>query len=152
MIAGSQKVEVFVDGSLVFATREPAPSFEGEPIGTAREAAPWFASIQGMPQEVFAVMSLTAANRPIRTRWTTVGVLDSNLVHPREVFADPLTDRAAKIIVAHNHPSGTLEPSAEDLALTRRLVDAGKLLGIDLLDHLIVSGGKFVSLRERGHM
>ena len=76
MPSQDRKVEVYVDGSLVFATREPAPPFEGEPIGSAREAAPWFASIQGMPQEVFAVMSLTAANRPIRTRWTTVGVAD----------------------------------------------------------------------------
>jgi DNA repair protein RadC len=147
-----QRLEVFVDGSLVYATREPIVPFEGKPIQSAQDAAVWFASIREMPQEVFAVMSLTAANRPIQTRWTTVGLLDSNQVHPREAFADALTDRAASIIVAHNHPSGTLEPSPEDLALTKRLQKAGELLGIRVLDHLILNTESFVSLKEKGHM
>jgi DNA repair protein RadC len=105
-----------------------------------------------MPQEVMVVMSLNGANKPIKTRWTTVGLLDCNQVHPREVFADPLMDRAAAIIIAHNHPSGTLEPSPEDLALTKRLQNAGELLGIRVLDHLIISASGFISLKQRGHM
>ncbi len=152
MAGEGHQVEVFIDGSLVFATREPGTSFEDEPIKSAEDAVRHFASIRAMPQEVFAVMSLSGANKPIKTRWATVGLLDTNQVHPREVFADPLMDRAASIIVAHNHPSGTLQPSPEDLALTQRLQRAGELLGIKILDHLIVSANGFVSLKQSGNM
>ena len=71
-------------------------------------------------------------------------------MHPREVFADPIVDRACAIIVAHNHPSGRLEPSAEDLEITRRLESAGELIGIELLDHLVFSGREWLSFVERG--
>ena len=152
METGSHRVEVYIDGSVVFATREPGESFAVDPICEAAEAFRHFQSIQAMPQEVFAVMSLNGANKPIKTRWVTVGLLDCNQVHPREVFADPLMDRAAAIIVAHNHPSGTLEPSAEDLALTRRLQRAGELLGIKVLDHLILGPDGYASMRQLGHI
>jgi len=98
------------------------------------------------------VMSLNGANKPIKTRWVTVGLLDCKQVHPREVFADPLMDRAASVILAHNHPSGTLEPSAEDLALTRRLQKTGELLGIKVLDHLILGPEGYASMRQLGHI
>jgi DNA repair protein RadC len=152
MARKSHKVEVFIDGSLVYTTREPGAPFGDEAINGAQDAVRHFASIQEMPQEVFAVMSLNGANKPIKTRWTTVGLLDCNQVHPREVFADPLMDRAASVIFAHNHPSGTLVPSPEDLALTQRLQRAGELLGIKVLDHLIVSSTGFVSMKQDGHM
>lgn len=152
MPASTAHLEVFIDGSLVYATREPSATKSEAPIRCARDAAPWFASLQAMPQEVFAVMSLAASGRPICTRWITVGLLDSNQVHPREVFADPLMDRAASVILGHNHPSGTLEPSPEDLGLTYRLMKAGELLGITVLDHLILGSGTFASLKEQGHM
>ena len=152
MNSSLQRVEVFVDGSLVYATREQSAGFGEAPVRDASDALPHFASIASMQQEVFAVMSLNGANKPIKTRWITVGLLDSNQVHPREVFADPLMDRSASVIVAHNHPSGTLEPSAEDLAITRRLLRAAELLGIRLLDHLIITRDGFVSLRQRGHV
>lgn len=152
METGNHRVEVYIDGSVVFATREPGESFAGEPICEAAEAFRHFRSIQAMPQEVFAVMSLNGANKPIKTRWVTVGLLDCNQVHPREVFADPLMDRAAAIILAHNHPSGTLEPSAEDLALTKRLQRAGELLGIKVLDHLILGPDGYASMRQLGHI
>lgn len=97
-------------------------------------------------------LSLTGAHEVIETRVVTVGLLDSNQVHPREVFADPIADRAACVLLAHNHPSGTLEASPEDLALTRRLVKAGDLLGIRVLDHLIVTRDGHLSLKERGHI
>ena len=97
-------------------------------------------------------MSLNGANKPIKTRWVTVGLLDTNQVHPREVFADPITDRAASVILAHNHPSGTLEASPEDIALTKRLQKAGELLGIRVLDHLIVASSGFLSLKQAGAM
>ena len=121
METGNHKVEAYIDGSVVFATREPGESFAGEPICEAAVAFRHFRSIQAILQEVFAVMSLNGANKPIKTRWVTVGLLDSNQIHPREVFADPLMDRPASIILAHNHPSGTLEPSPEDLAPSKRL-------------------------------
>jgi DNA repair protein RadC len=152
METGNHKIEVFIDGSLVYTTREPVAGFEREAISSAQDAIDCFASIRTMPQEVMVVMSLNGANKPIKTRWTTVGLLDCNQVHPREIFADPLMDRAAAIIIAHNHPSGTLEPSPEDLALTKRLQNAGELLGIRVLDHLIISASGFISLKQRGHM
>ena len=145
----SQRVEIYVDGSLVYTTREPVQPFSDSPIREAADALPHFEAIRSMPQEVFAVMSLDGANHPIRTRWVTVGLLDCNQVHPREVFADVIADRAAAVILAHNHPSGTLEASPEDLALTKRLVKAGELLGIRVLDHLVVSQDGFVSLLEQ---
>ena len=146
------KVEVFVGGALVYTTREPGAVFEGKPIRDAEDAVPYFASIQAMNQEVFAVMSLNGANEPIKTRWVTVGLLDSNQVHPREVFADPIMDRAASIIVAHNHPSGTLEASPEDLAITKRLQKAGEVLGIKVLDHLILTTTGLMSFKQKGYM
>ena len=152
MESKAQRVEIYIDGSLVYTTREPVAPFCETPIREAKDAVPHFEAIRSMPQEVFAVMSLDGANHPIRTRWVTVGLLDSNQVHPREVFADPISDRAASILVAHNHPSGTLEASPEDVALTKRLMKAGELLGIRVLDHVIVTASGFLSLRQSGVM
>ena len=145
-------VEVYVGGALVYSTQEPQQPYCDEAITEAAQATPHFEAIRAMPQEVFAVMSLNGASKPIKTRWVTVGLLDTNQVHPREVFADPITDRAASVILAHNHPSGTLEASPEDIALTKRLQKAGELLGIRVLDHLIVASSGFVSLKQEGAM
>lgn len=97
------------------------------------------ADIRTKPQEHFVVLTLDGANRLIEKRVITIGTLNASLVHPREVFADAITDRAAAIIVAHNHPGGTLEPSGPDIVVTKRLRAAGELLGIRLLDHIIVT-------------
>jgi len=121
-------------------------------VREAADALPYLQSIRGKKQEHFACLSLNGANEVIESRIVTVGLLDTNQVHPREVFSDPIGDRAAAVLVAHNHPSGTLEPSPEDLALTRRLVKAGELLGIRLLDHLIVTADGYLSLKEAGHL
>jgi DNA repair protein RadC len=120
-------------------------------IHEAADALPYLRSIRDKRQEHFVCISLNGANEVIESRVVTVGLLDTNQVHPREVFSDPLGDRAASVLVAHNHPSGTLEPSPEDLALTRRIVKAGDLLGIRVLDHLIVTADGFLSLKETGH-
>jgi len=101
-------------------------------------------------QEYFVCITLNGAGEVIETRVVTVGLLDSAQIHPREVFADALADRAAGVILVHNHPSGNLEPSPEDIAITRRLVEAGKLLGIEVLDHIIISPSGHLSLKERG--
>jgi len=120
------------------------------PIRAASDVLPYIQHIRDKRQEYFVCLSLSGANEIIENRVVTVGLLDSSQVHPREVFADPIADRAASVILAHNHPSGILEASAEDIALTRRLVQAGKLLGIPVLDHVIVAHEGYVSMKQAG--
>jgi DNA repair protein RadC len=103
-------------------------------------------------QEHFLGISLNGANEVIRVRVVTVGILNRTIVHPREVFVGPLEDRAAALIVAHNHPSGSLDPSPEDHDITSRLRQAGEILGITLLDHVIFSTGNYYSFLEDGVM
>lgn len=108
-------------------------------IDSTNEAAAQFKSLRNKKQEYFAVLTLDGANRLIANRIITIGTLTSSLVHPREVFADAITDRAASILVAHNHPSGSLKASFADHEVTQRLKDCGKLIGIELIDHLIIN-------------
>lgn len=103
-------------------------------------------------QEYFIVITLDGANHIIEKRVISIGTLNRSLVHPREVFADALTDRAAAIIISHNHPSGELEASSEDLHVTKRLQEAGKLLGIEVLDHVIFTKDGFLSLADEGQI
>lgn len=103
-------------------------------------------------QEHFLVTSLNGASEVINTRIITKGLLNHSLVHPREVFADAITDRAAAIICIHNHPSGNPEPSAEDITVTRQLTEAGTILGISLIDHLIITKKAVTSLRSLGYL
>ncbi len=84
----------------------------------------------------------------IRKRIVTIGLLNKTQVHPREVFADAITDRAAAIIIAHNHPSGEPEPSVSDLKITQQIQEAGKIIGINVLDHIIVSKDDYYSFQE----
>lgn len=104
------------------------------------------------PQECFLSVSLNGAHEITAARVVTVGLVNRTVVHPREVFADPLAERAAAVIVAHNHPSGSLEPSAEDVEVTRRLVAAGQLLGIPVLDHVIFSARGYYSFLEHDEL
>ncbi|MDD4903500.1 MAG: DNA repair protein RadC [Candidatus Bipolaricaulis sp.] len=126
---------------------------KGRPVVRhASDALPYVQEIRGQKQEHFVCVSLSGANEVIASRVVTVGLLDTNQVHPREVFADPIADRAASVLLAHNHPSGTLAASPEDIALTKRLVQAGQLLGIRVLDHLIVTADGFLSLKQEGYV
>jgi DNA repair protein RadC len=95
-------------------------------------------------------LSLDSGGRLIRRRVVTIGSLTSNIVHPREVFADPLTDRAASVILCHNHPSGLAEPSGADIETTKQLVAAGEMLGVPIKDHVIVVKGGYFSFQEQG--
>ena len=88
----------------------------------------------------------------IGSRVVTIGLLNSSQIHPREVFADAIADRAASVILAHNHPSGVLEPSADDIAVTRQMVEAGNILGISVLDHIIIAKKGCLSFKEEGLM
>lgn len=103
-------------------------------------------------QELFLSLSLNGAHEIVATRIVSVGLVNRTIVHPREVFADPLTDRAAAVVVAHNHPSGNVEPSEEDREVTRRLVAAGETLGMRLLDHVIFSHDRYYSFLESGEL
>lgn len=93
---------------------------------------------------------LDTKNRVLAIRTVSIGDLSSSIVHPREVYKDAVVASAASLIVAHNHPSGDPTPSAEDVAVTKRLMQAGEIMGIDLLDHIVIGDGIFVSLKERG--
>lgn len=101
-------------------------------------------------QEHFLTITLDGANHIIEKRVVFIGTLNHSLVHPREVFADAITDRAASIIIAHNHPSGSLEASNEDILVSKRLKESGNLLGIELLDHVILSKNGYFSFRDKG--
>jgi len=102
-----------------------------------------------LDREYFCTISLNTKNRVLGIDNVSIGSLNSSLVHPREVFKNPIRRSAAAIILVHNHPSGDPEPSREDIQVTRRLVEAGQLLGIEVLDHLIIGDGSFISLKEQ---
>lgn len=106
------------------------------------------AGIRHKKQEHFVAITVDGAQRLIARRTITVGTLNASLVHPREVFAAAITDRAAGIVVAHNHPGGSLEPSGADIVVTKRLRAAGELLGIRLLDHIIVTAGAHRAIEQ----
>ncbi|HIT45190.1 MAG TPA: DNA repair protein RadC [Candidatus Aphodovivens excrementavium] len=108
-------------------------------IKSAQEAFEEFKYLKDKRQEHFAVLTLDGANRLIDNTVVFVGTLDQSIVHPREIFAKALEDRAAFIVLAHNHPSGSLDPSPEDEYITEKLKTAGDLMGIKVLDHLIVT-------------
>lgn len=99
-------------------------------------------------KEHFYVVTLNAAHRVIKVSLVSVGILNRTLVHPREVFKPAIVDEAAAVILCHNHPSGDLDPSSEDKSVTERLVEAGELLGISVLDHIIISKNGYYSFTE----
>lgn len=109
--------------------------------------------MENLPSEHFVMMSLSTKNQVIGVHTIFQGSLNASIVHPREVFQRALLNNAASIVVAHNHPSGDPSPSREDIEVTKRLAEAGKLLGIEVLDHLIIGdNGRYVSLKERGDL
>ena len=115
-------------------------------IDSPEKAVEQLVDIRDKRQEYFVCLTLDGANRLIAKRIITIGTLTASLVHPREVFAEAITDRAASIIVAHNHPSGNLEPSQADREVTERLRDAGDLLGVKLIDHIVVTKDSYSSI------
>jgi DNA repair protein RadC len=126
--------------------RTAAPSFH-----TAEATARYLMPRYGVrPVETFGLLALDVRQRLKREVVISVGCLTSSLVHPREVFQEAVVSRAAALVLFHNHPSGDPEPSGEDVSLTRRLASAGTLMGIEVLDHVILGAGRFVSLKQRG--
>jgi DNA repair protein RadC len=133
-------------GARLASEGRSAPAFR-----TAAESARYLLPRYGArPVETFGILALDVRQRLKREAVISVGCLTSSLVHPREVFQEAVVARAAALVLFHNHPSGDPEPSGEDVALTRRLCSAGTLMGIEVLDHLVLGAGRFVSLKERG--
>jgi DNA repair protein RadC len=119
-------------------------------ITKPEDILPLMAEYRQKRQEHFICITLNGAGEVLGNRVITVGLLNHSLVHPREVFAEAITDRAASIICVHNHPSGSLEPSSQDIAITNQLREAGSLIGIQLIDHIIVTKNGHTSMREKG--
>ncbi len=119
-------------------------------IMKATDVLPLLNDIAGKQQEYFVWISLNGANEVIEKRVVTIGLLDRSQVHPREVFADVIAERAASVIFAHNHPSGELQPSEADLKIHEQLVQAAKILGIRVLDQIILTRKGYLSFQEAG--
>lgn len=117
-------------------------------IETALDVVSLLADISTKSQEHFVCLTLNGANELIEKRIVTVGLLDKTLVHPRDVFAEVITDRAAAVIFAHNHPSGDVQPSEDDLKTQAQLEEAAKILGIRVLDHVILGKSGYFSFQE----
>jgi len=124
-----------------------------EQVTGPREVAELLLPLYGnRPVEQFGVVLLDTKHRVMRTTIVTVGTLDASIVHPREIFREAAAAGAAAIVVFHNHPSGDPEPSSDDLALTRRLIAAGVVMGIEVIDHLILGNVCYVSMKEQGYI
>ncbi|NMB78679.1 MAG: DNA repair protein RadC [Methanomicrobiales archaeon] len=141
----SQILACFELGRRYFAPADSCPK-----VTKPEDILPLVPDLALRRQEHFICITLNGAGEVLGNRIITVGLLNHSLVHPREVFADAITDRAASVICVHNHPSGSLEPSSQDIAITRQLKEAGALVGIPLIDHIIVARGGHLSMRERG--
>ncbi|MFV2046286.1 RadC family protein [Metabacillus sp. YM-086] len=103
-------------------------------------------------REYFVVVCLDTKNQPTAINICHIGSLNASIVHPRECFKPAILSNAASILVGHNHPSGQASPSREDVEVTKRLVEAGKIIGIDVLDHIVLGDGEYVSLKEKGYV
>ena len=133
------------------AHRIQAEPFEGRPVVSSPSviASMLTPRMRHLKRETFVVVLLNTANQVLRTVTVGEGSLNAVIIHPREVFRLAIAENAAAVIVAHNHPSGNVEPSREDIAITKQLVEAGRIVDIRMLDHLIIAGESFTSLAER---
>ena len=136
--------------AIEFARRRIKP--EGAKIETPADLLPHVRHYADRRQEHFLCASINGANEILNIRVVSIGLVDRTPVHPREVFAEALSDRASAIIVAHNHPSGGLEPSASDVEVTGQLKAAGAVMGISLLDHIIFNQRGYFSFLEAGRL
>ena len=131
--------------------RYELPREIGSPEG-AYKAITAITSVEEEAQEVFGILILNTKNKIVAVHEVSRGTLNSSMIHPREVFKPAVLHNAAAIICFHNHPSGDPEPSRADIEITKQLVEAGKIMGIEVLDHIVVSDDGYASLKERGVM
>lgn len=143
-LAKSAKIISAIELSKRFLTKEK------HTIKRAEDVLTLVYEIRDKKQEYFICITLDGAGRLINKRTITIGTLNATLVHPREVFADAIVDRAAGVIFVHNHPSGNTEPSQDDIEITDQLIKSGKILGIEIVDHVIVAKNKFSSFKNMG--
>lgn len=145
---------ILLAAAIELSRRIMSDPFENELIIRSPEdvAQRYIPKLRGSRTEVFRTLLLNSSNQVFREVIVSEGILNSSLVHPREVFRLAITESAAAIILLHNHPSGNPEPSKEDLAITKKLVEAGKLIEIKVIDHIIIAGENFTSLSARGLM
>ncbi len=136
--------------AIEFARRRIKP--EGAKIQTPADLLPHVRHYADRKQEHFLCASINGANEVLNIRVVSIGLIDRSPVHPREVFADALSDRASGIIVAHNHPGGGVEPSPSDINITAQLKAAGAIVGIELLDHIIFNRNEYFSFLEAGRL
>lgn len=135
------------DSSVAYNSEKPIVN-----PATAAEIVNQVFDMENQPNEVFAILCLNTKKKVAGAHIISQGSLSSSIVHPREVFKAAILNNAASIILAHNHPSGDPEPSREDIETTRRLVEAGEILGIRVLDHIIIGEQRYLSMREEGLM
>ena len=144
---GARLVAAFELAARLVGESRPARPRIGEPADVARLMAP---RLRDLEVEEFRLLALDSQSRVLRDVLVTRGLLSSSLVHPREVFRPAIAEAAAGIIIVHNHPSGDPTPSADDQAVTRQLVAAGRLLDVPVYDHVVIAGDRFISFATAG--
>jgi DNA repair protein RadC len=145
-----QAKAALVLAAIEYARRRIKP--EGLKITTPSDVLPLIRHFADRRQEHFLSITINGANEVLNVRVVSIGLVDRSPVHPREVFADALADRASGIVVAHNHPAGNLEPSEADLYITLQLRQAGEIMGIELLDHIVFNRKAYYSFLEAGKL
>ncbi len=131
--------------------KENSVIYKNRKIGSPSDAVELIRRfIESSDRELLIVCCLDTKNQPTAIHTVSIGSLNSSIVHPREVFKTAILSNSASIIIFHNHPSGDPFPSTEDISITTRLKECGKIIGIELLDHIIVGDNKFVSIKEKG--
>lgn len=138
------------DKGLCAACKVLVSTMTGKPLERVEDVLTCLDHFRYKKQEYFVTLSLDSNQQLIARRVITIGLLNTTLTHPREVFAGAIEDRAASVIIAHNHPSGNPYPSRDDIKTTQQLVAAGKILGVDIRDHIIVAQGKHYSFMHEG--
>jgi DNA repair protein RadC len=138
--------------ALKLACMMPMPTEHSYTIRSPHDAYEYLKDMQYLTQENFVVIGLNTKNQVTFRETIFIGSLNSSIVHPREVFKPLIKKSCASGIVAHQHPSGNPEPSREDLEVTKRLVECGRIIGIDILDHIVIGHQRFISLKEKGLM
>lgn len=134
-------------------TKESSVLYKGRRIRSPRDSYELIRTfIEESDREMFVLMCLDTKNQPTSIQVSHIGSLNASIVHPREVMKAAVLSNSASIIVFHNHPSGITNPSPEDIEVTKRLSEAGKILGIELLDHLIIGENSFLSFKEKGYL
>lgn len=140
-----------VDIVSIKMVRESSILYSNRKISSPSDAIELFKKfLYESDREQFIVCCMDTKNQPTSINVVSVGTLNSSLVHPREVFKSAILGNSSSIIVAHNHPSGDPSPSKEDIDITERLKEAGKIIGINILDHIIIGDNRHISLKEKG--